>query len=106
MVSLKEIPLAEVGDECRLGSDVLDAKGRRLLAAGSALGAGARALLQSRGIVSVVIQVEERVDAVELAEQRARIVATIDRRFRNAGNDVGLARLREIILAYRLRSLS
>ena len=105
MISLQEVALAEVGDECRLGSDVIDAKGRCLLTAGNILGAGARSLLQSRGIVSVVIQVEQSCDPEQLAEQRARLTDEVDRRFRNSGDDAGLAKLRDLILAYRLRYL-
>lgn len=106
MASLKEIPLAEIADDCCLGSDVLDAKGRCLLAAGSALGPGARALLQARGVVSVTVAVPERTDPAALAEQTAAITAAIDHRFRQAGDDVTLARLRDAIVAWRLRALS
>lgn len=106
VVGLKEIAVDDIVDGYCLGSDVLDAKGRCLLAAGTALGAGTRALLRSRGIVAVMVQVPEGCDPAALAEQTAAITAAIDRRFRNAGDDASLMRLRDIILAWRLRSLS
>lgn len=106
MKALREIPLAEADAEARLGQDVIDAKGRCLLAAGNRLTDSARAFLQKRGIASVIIECEQTLTAEQLDAQRTRVTQAIASRFRAIGDDAGLACLRDVLLDYRLRSLA
>lgn len=105
MHAIKEIPLADLPATARLARDVLDAKGRCLLAAGSLLTDAARALLQRRNIGAVFVEVVETVAPAQVAEQAERIRSAVMRRFRASGDDPGLVKLRDLILAYRLSSL-
>ena len=102
---VKEIPLSELPDTARLARDVLDAKGRCLLSAGSVLTEAAREPLRRRGITSVFVEVIETLTPEQLAQNAAQIKAAVMRRFRTGDDAPGLVKLRDLILAYRLSLL-
>ncbi len=105
MQVVKEIPLTQLSVTARLARDVLDGKGRCLLAAGSVLTEAAREPLRRRGVTSVFVEMAETLTPEQLAQTAAQIEVAVMRRFRAVGDDPGLAKLRDLILAYRLSLL-
>lgn len=103
MQAIKEIPLIDLPVSARLARDVLDAKGRCLLAAGSVLTEAAREPLARRGVTAVFVEVVETLTAEQSQQAAERIRTAVLRRFRAGDDDPGLLKLRDLILDYRLR---
>lgn len=99
----KRVALDEAAVGATLALDVCDAGGQTLLAAGAQLSAAAVASLGKRGITHV--HVAELQSADDLAAQRAAVLERLDHLFRRAQGNALMARLHDVILAFRLEQL-
>ena len=97
------IPLSHAEPGMILAANVCDAGGASLLAAGAELSQGMIASLQRRGVAHIQIAEEqEALTPEQQAARQAEVVARVDAMFRHCGTDPLMAKLREVLLAYRL----
>lgn len=99
------IPLAQATPGMILAADICDAGGNSLLAEGAELTQGVIASLQRRGVAQILIAEEEILTPEQRATRRAELVARVDAMFHKCGDDPLMAKLREVLLAFRLEAL-
>lgn len=90
----------------RLGYDVLDAKGSRLLTAGSKLTEQALSMLARRNITHIHIAEDEIKSPEQLDVMRSNIEKSLVFRFRKANASPEMQQFKSILLDYQLDKLA
>lgn len=99
----KAISLSDARAGMRVACDVCDSSGSTLLAAGAVLTEDGLATLAQGGITELKISAGS--GSTKIAARTAALEQRLNVLFRNAGEDAALAKLRKIVLEYRLEAL-
>lgn len=105
MKSIKQMSLESAKPGTRLGYDVLDDKGNRLLAAGSKLTEQALTMLGRRNITHIHIAEDEIKSPEQLDIMRGNIEKSLMHRFRKATASSEMRRFKSILLDFQLAKL-
>ena len=98
-----DVPLDQLRQDASLARDVLDARGRRLLSAGTALTPKRLATLRRLRIKTVPVEV--LLEPEEAAARRQAIEQQLATRFRKLEDDPLMRALKDVLLDYRLETL-
>lgn len=103
---VKKIPMDLAVSGMTLAAAVCNERGDVLLQSGCELSESSLSSLRRRGILHIAILDEECRSEEELEAERQIARERLSVLFRNAGNDVHLALLHNLILEYRLERLA
>lgn len=106
MKTIKPISLENAKSGTRLGYDVLDAKGNRLLTTGSKLTEQALTMLGRRNITHIHIIYDEVKSSEQIEIMRDKIERSLVFRFRKANTSQEMQRFKSILLDYQLGKLA
>ncbi|MEW5770238.1 MAG: hypothetical protein AB1831_07710 [Pseudomonadota bacterium] len=99
------LPIDQVEPGMVLASDLHDARGAVMLAAGTHLGESHLAALRRRGVRQAEIEVHETLSAAEREARRRDTLARLSHLFRGMGDGGEINDLYQSILEYRLEQL-
>lgn len=102
MKTIETLPLAEVAAGMTVAGAVLDGSGRVLVPAGAEVTESMLLGLQRREIESLRVEREVEEDPAAREAYRLKLVAQLDRLFRQAGEGAEMRTLRQAVLDYRM----
>ncbi|GAB4345211.1 MAG: hypothetical protein Kow006_02110 [Gammaproteobacteria bacterium] len=105
MKEILTLPLEEVWEGAELARDLADGHGRTLMKQGAVLNPRMLELLANRGVERVEVYAAEVMDEAELQARRDEIRERVERRFAAVGQSEVMAKLKAVVLEFRLEVL-
>jgi hypothetical protein len=99
------MPLDKIQPDLILAYDLRDAAGRSLLVKGFRFTKESIVLLKQKNVKSAYIVKEEIMTQEEIKEKREEVKQQLQKRFRKVNADVGMNKLLESLLEYKLKSM-
>ena len=101
-MSVKVVPLDQLLPGATLGDNVQDEAGRVLLRVGAVVTESAIEALRRRGIEQVSVEVVEKMNAEQFANEKMRLETRLHDAFRRAGESEANRQLFQAVLEFRL----